>query len=571
MAQFRTTADIIDLALQNGGEVTNGNSPYETRVLNYVNRVHFALVAGGTIPIGKDSTVEIDETWPWAKAKNPLVLELQPPYSTGNVTISRGNESGTFYPAPSISLRGYHLFIPGREEVFRIVAHEADATTFEIDSTYPDTSVSGVAFVAFKIDYTLIPSVLIVSDSNNKIQFQKTAGNTLTGTLTKGVYTPAQLATHVASVMTTAASGPTITGAFSSVTGKFTLTSDGAGSTTLVIVGNGSYSNFSIHKTMGYDDEASTAGLAQESNYVLGGIARLIEPFRIYKGAGNVITGSDSESFHRDFPLNRLREGMPNRFCVIEEGSDGLLTVRMNKYPSVKTRIEIEFVPVPRDLKDNSSSIPMVPRKHIDVLEDAATFYLMLNKSDDRSQVYANLLQGKLKAMISQHRGGLVRTGKNFGQIIPRREMMDRYRRNDFIETPYSEPAAVSGTVQTLIQETLSYEDFSAAGLTRTVTVRTLAANRTLFSILVKHNTAFSGGSVSAVTLDIGISGDDDRFITSFSVSQAVSASAQDSIITVYYPAVATDITVTATSVGGDLNTLTAGSVDLYFLESIVG
>jgi len=60
VAQFRTTADVLDLALANAGEVTNGNSPYETDLLNKLNRVHFTLVAGGTIALGKDSSVQID-------------------------------------------------------------------------------------------------------------------------------------------------------------------------------------------------------------------------------------------------------------------------------------------------------------------------------------------------------------------------------------------------------------------------------------------------------------------------------------------------------------------------------
>lgn len=571
MAQFRSTADIMDLALRKGGEVTNGNSPYESSVLDYVNRVHMALVAGGTIPIGQDATVEINETWPWAKATSPLVLELQPAYTLGNVTISRGNESGTFYPAPPQSLLGYHLFVSGREEVFKIVKHEANETTFELDSAYPDESVTQVSFKAFKLDYLLQPSHLVVTDLSNKIQFQTTSGGSvITGTLTKGVYSPDDLATHVASIMTTAASGPTISASYSAITGKFTLTSDGAGSTTLTIVGNGTQSRVSAHRLLGFDDETSAASLTQESVYVFGGIARLVEPFRIYKGSNANVTSVDSESFHRDYALNRTQEGLPDRFSVISETHDGMITVRFNKYVSQKTRVEIERVEVPRDLKDNSSSIPLVPRKHIDVLEDAATFYLMLDKSDDRMQMYAGLLKGKLQAMIAQNRAALRKTGKFFGRTVARREQLNRYQPN-LVSTPYSEPQAVSGAVQTLIQETLNYSDFSATSTTKAVTAHTLAANRTLFSILVKHSQSFTGGSVSAVTLDIGITGDTGKFISSFDVYQGVSSSAQDSVLTVYYPGVATGIVITATATGANLSELTQGSVDIYFLESIVG
>lgn len=437
MAQFRSTADILDLSLQKAGEVTNGNSAYETQALNYLNAVHMALVCGGTIPVGKDQTIEIDEVWPWAKAKAPLILELQPKYDTGTVTLTLGSEAGTFSAAPSISLQGYHISITGRDEWFKIAQHTAASAAFELDGAYPDASGSGLSYVAAKFDYALTPSYLVINDDNNKIQFQKTAGSTLTGTLTNGTYSPSALATHVAAAITTAASGPTITGAYSAITKLFTLTSDGAGATIFRIVGDGSSSAQSAHRLLGYDDETTSSSATQTSIYVLGGIARLIEPFRVHKGSGDGIFGTDAESFHRNYPLSSTEEGTPDRFCVLSEASDGTFTVRFNRYVSEKTRIEVEHVPVPRDLKDNSSSIPLVPRKHIAVLEDAATFYIMLDKSDDRAQTYANLLQGKLKAMVSQHRGTQVRSGENFGKIISRRDLIPQGRRKLFPQDPY--------------------------------------------------------------------------------------------------------------------------------------
>jgi hypothetical protein len=150
---------------------------------------------------------------------------------------------------------------------------------------------------------------------------------------------------------------------------------------------------------------------------------------KIHKGLGDgSIYGIDAESFQRNYPFNLIYEGYPDKFAVIRELQDGTITVRMNKYPVDKTRIEIEFVAVPRDLLDSAGSIPLVPRKHIAVLEDATTFYLMLDKSDDRAQIYANLVQANLTAMISQNRGSEARTGEWFGQIIPRPDLIERPR-----------------------------------------------------------------------------------------------------------------------------------------------
>lgn len=436
MAQFRTTADIVDNSLRNAGEVTNGNSPYESEALAFINRVHFSLISGGTIPLGKDTTVTIDETWVWSKAKGPLILELLPKYDTGTVSLTLGSEVGAFSDAPAISLQGYHLQVSGRQEWLKIAQHTSGATAFEFDGAYPDATGATLSFVAVKLDYQLVPSYVIVNTSNDKIEFQESAGVTLTGTLTQGTYTPSDLITHVVAVLNATGGTPVYTGSYSAITGKYTISSDRAGGAVFVLVGTGTYAAQSVHKTLGFDDENTTNAASVTSTYVRGAIARLVEPFRVHKGGADGIFSLDTESFSRDYPTSSIEEGVPDRFCVIAENGDGIYTVRFNRYPLEKTRVEIEHVPVPRDLKDNSSSIPLVPRKHIDILEDAATFRIMLLKSDDRAQTYSQLVQGTLLSMVSQHRGSLLRSGENFGQIISRRDMVSG-KRKLFPSEPY--------------------------------------------------------------------------------------------------------------------------------------
>jgi hypothetical protein len=427
----------MDLALTNVGEVTNGNSPYEADLLNKLNRVHFSLLAGGTIALGQDMAVEIDEVWPWALAKRPMILELQPKITTGTITATLGSEAITFSSAPSVSVAGWYLKVTGKEGVYRIASHTAASTSAELDGAWPLATVTGGNFTLYKLDYDLVPSHLVIDETNNKIQFQKVAATPLTGTLTAGAYTPAELATHVAAVITAATTVITVTGAYSATTRKFTFTSDLAGPSIFQIIGNGSQSAYSAHKLLGFDDETTTSGAAQTSVYALGGIARLVEPFRVQRGERMKITGLDKESFERDYPPNETIEGVPTKFSVIYEGDSGDLKVRFNKYPEEKTRIEIDHVPVPRDLKDSASSIPLVPRKFVDVLEDASTFYIMLLKHDDRADAYGSLVKGKLMAMVNQQRGQLLRSGENFGQVIPRRDLIGIRRRRLFPDDPY--------------------------------------------------------------------------------------------------------------------------------------
>lgn len=432
MAQFRTTADILDAALRKSGEVTSGTSPYETDALEYLNSVHLALISGGTIPVGKDATVQVDEVWPWSRSREPMILELQPKYTTGTLTVTVGSEAITFSTGPADSLEGWHIKIDGESEWYKIRQHTAAATGAELDSIYSDSSGSGKTFRAVKLDYDLVPTHIAVDDSNNKIQFQEVAGTTITGTISDGVYSISAYCTAVKSALDTAGGAPTYTVTYSAITRKFTIASDRSGGAVFVLVGTGDQSKFSAHKTMGFDDENTTNAASVTSTYVLGGIARLIEPMEIHKGSsgeGNIY-GIDEEAFKRNHPLAQIIEGIPDRFYVYYEDEDGLMRVRFNGYPKEKTRFLVNFVPVPRDLKDSSASIPLVPRKHIHVLEDAAAFRILFDKNDDRAQVYAQLMQGKIDAMISQNRGALARTGKHFGQIVSRPDNMPRVRRN---------------------------------------------------------------------------------------------------------------------------------------------
>ncbi len=426
MAQFRTTADIVDLALRKAGEVTNGNSPYETQVLDYLNRMHMTLLAGGTIPIGKDASVTIDETWPWARSKIPLVLHLQPKINTGTVTFTQGSVGGTFSSAPAVSLEGWFIRVSGRATVYKIAHHAAAATAFSVEGEYLEATGSSLNFEAYKLDYELIPDYITVNSENDRIQFQEAAGTTLTGTLTHGVRTPTAHIAHVITILNATGGTPVYTGSYDSSTRKFTISSDRGGSSVFVLVGTGDQSHRSQHKVLGFDDENTTNAASIVSTYALGGIARLIEPMRVL--SGEHIFGTDAESFSRDFPLSQICEGTPDRFAVIREDTDGRMIVRMNGFPKDETRVEVERVEVPRDLKDNSTSVPLIPRKHVDILEDAAVFYIMLDKNDDRASMYAQLLQGKLNAMISQHRGSLLRSGEHFGQFIPRRDLLSRPR-----------------------------------------------------------------------------------------------------------------------------------------------
>lgn len=439
MAQFRTTEDLVDSVLRRCGELTNGTSSFESQALDYLNRIHHTIISGGN-----EFNIEVDEPWTWGKSKNPIILELQPALETGTVSLTQGSESGAFSVAPSYSVAGWFLKIDNREEYFRIASHTAAATAFELDAAYTGETGGTLGFKAIKLDYQVVSDYIIIDEFSDRLEFKKTSGGSiLTATLTRGSYTPSALATHAAAVMTTAASGPTITGAYDSVTRKFTFTSDGAGSTTLIPQFASGTNNYrSAHRLLGFDDEDLAAALTQTSAYVLSSVVRMIQPLVVYKAdnksftpasTGNIY-GMDELAFQKKWPLTALEEGIPSRFTKVEERSDGTIVVRFNRFPAEKTRIEVNHIPVPRDLKNNSSSIPLIPRKFVDLLEYGATFYVLVDKNDDKAPSYAQLAGQKLTAMMKQNRKELMRLGEFFGRAIPRLDNVQMPRRLIFGE-----------------------------------------------------------------------------------------------------------------------------------------
>lgn len=424
MAQFRTTADIVDSILRRAGEVTNGNSAFESDALEYLNRVHHAILAGGSL-----FNMEVDESWTWAHSKAPIILELQPAYETGTVSVTNASEACTFSSAPTSSYAGWHIRVGDDPEVYKILTHAANSANFELDAPYVGTTAATASHKTFKLDYDLVPQTIHITSENNKIDFEETASSELTATLTVGVYTPAALATEVDTQLTAAgASAYTIT--YDTVTRKFTLASDraGGGGTFKLLFASGSNAANSAAAPLGFDDEDQADAASQVGKYALGGISRLIEPFRVQRASreDSQVYGIDKLRFDATYPVHKVREALPAAFCRIEEDQDGRVTVRFDSYPKEARRLEINYVPVPRDLKDNAISRVLLPRKDLDVLEYGAAFYLCLDKEDSKADVYGNLAKQALEAMQKRNRNELRKIDSNFGQITPRPEYLEK-------------------------------------------------------------------------------------------------------------------------------------------------
>lgn len=564
MAQFRTTADILDEILQKAGEPTNGNSDYETLALTYANKVHHAIIGGGSI-----FSLKVDEAWTWARNRFPIVLELEPAYTTGQLTCTVNDINITFSSAPSASLEGWHLQVNGKSTIYKITQHTAASTSAKIDSSFVDDT-GAYNFRVFKLDYKITPTYMYVDSYNDKVDFGETASTTLTATLAHGAYTPANLISHVATQIQSTGTA-TWTGAYDTVLHQFMLTS----SVTSKLYGaTGTNRRRSSLPLLGLDRLNYTGATSYTSAYTPNSISRLIEPFKIFTSEGGepFIYSSDPVKMQEDYPIALTTQRIPDRFVKLTEENDGTVWVRFNAYPKYKTKVTIDWIPTPIDLQDNAASYPALPRGDVDTLIHGAAAFIAWDKEDSKWEGFLGLCKTGLESMEKKNRSELFRTGESFAQHVPRADLEGRRRKLNFGYTVTGTTAAstTAESVQSMIAVTISYTSFSAGSTTSTVTARTLPSNRNLFSMTIKHSASFTGASITNVALDVGISGDPTRFITGFDVDQATAATAQDSVLTNYYPAADTGILVRATSTGANLSALTVGAVVLYFQETVV-
>lgn len=121
--------------------------------------------------------------------------------------------------------------------------------------------------------------------------------------------------------------------------------------------------------------------------------------------------------------------------------------------------------------------------------------------------------------------------------------------------------ASINGT-----KYTNAHTAFQTAATTNEIELVSLPANEVMVGILIKHSVLFAGTGITDYNISVGLSGETDRWVFKFDVTQAVADSAQDSVMFLYLGSVSstTSIRITAESVGANLDQSTAGSVDVW-------
>lgn len=402
------------------GELTDGTSDYDADAVMYLNNVEQGLLAGGN-----EFGVDVAEPWVWAQAKKPIVIKLQPA-TTGSATMVQGSTSGTFSSAPAASQLGRYIRFSTTPDVYRIVSHTAASANFSIDQAYLDDSGTPT-YTAYKLDYDLTDDVIVIDSTNNKIDFLDNV-TAVAATITAGVYSPTTLCTEIKTRMD-AAGSQTYTVTFDSITRKFTIAHGGA--TLQLKFATGTNVANSASTVLGYEMEDLTGAVTYTSAYALSAILRISKPMTMYreapaygqsaKDAGKIFMVDDN-TFLREFPLSRIIQQVPDKFCVASQTPSGLWTVRMNaSVVDDEVRVEVNYIPVKRQLVDSTSCYSIVPGSYLDYLIFGAAFYILMDKADNKADQYASLAQAKLKALINDNRKGLSLAGQNYGKLIPRK------------------------------------------------------------------------------------------------------------------------------------------------------
>ena len=117
---------------------------------------------------------------------------------------------------------------------------------------------------------------------------------------------------------------------------------------------------------------------------------------------------------------------------------------------------------------------------------------------------------------------------------------------------------------------TISYSDLSAAAAGNSITLATLPAGTVLHGVVMKHSAAFTGGTISAYTVSVGLTGNVAKYATAFDVFQAPGNTVGQASFGGYVEnfGATTDIKISAAATGGLLNAATAGSLTVWLLTT---
>lgn len=147
MTTYSNTRELKQDVLFRASEPIDGSSDWETKVIDYLNRVYRTICAGAS-----EFLPEYVEDWWWMRGQGVFLLE--PAYVAGTVTVVQGSDAISFSTSPAISLVGRRLRVTDETDVPLIATHVAATNVATLDTVWTGNSVTQ-SFKAMLVDYSL--------------------------------------------------------------------------------------------------------------------------------------------------------------------------------------------------------------------------------------------------------------------------------------------------------------------------------------------------------------------------------------------------------------------------------
>lgn len=396
-----TADDLRKHALKQSGELIDQTSDYDIlsddengiKDLDLMNQVYRTLHYGGT-----ELNVSLSEVFPWLKADDPEILTLIPPFETGTISLINGSTSGTLSTAPTGlgSFADYFLKIEGRRTIYRISAHTANATAITLDQAYLEATGSTLTFKIIKLDYTLTNKMARIFKElrTEKRQFDADETGQIKY-LTEDTFDQHYPRLRLTSGTPTA----------------FTIIQDD-----------------DDIKTIRFNRYPKEDKIRVEVPYIPQPKQMIVLSCLPAAISSNIFT----------IPHHQLVANRPIRFS-----STGTLPTPLTRdtnyfvlFLSADTfRIStaeggsVLSITDPGSGNHFISTIPKMPHGYRPLLSDYATYRIMLDKSDPRSDSYLRSAQAMLQSMVHEARRTARKAGKDRGYLMPRLDQNPPNRR----------------------------------------------------------------------------------------------------------------------------------------------
>ena len=160
-----------------------------------------------------------------------------------------------------------------------------------------------------------------------------------------------------------------------------------------------------------------------------------------------------------------------------------------------------------------------------------------------------------------------------FGQANNANELLGTDADGKVVNVTYS-AAILAGGAPAWIKITKTHAQLAAAALTNDIEVYSLPARGTLLGAYMNHTVAFTGGGMTTYSLDLGIAGNLAKYDGAYGVTGAPAAAGPFHSTPFANPVMEDGFAATSIRLSAacdvNLNTATAGSVDIYLLVSVL-